>query len=44
MKILLIAENHPEGLLNIQALIQRLVQKYDEVHISLMVSEGLHMA
>lgn len=41
MKILLIAENHPEGLLNIQALIQRLVQKYDEVHISLMAPEGL---
>jgi heptosyltransferase-2 len=42
MKILLIADSHPEGLFNIQCLMQRLVQKHKTCHISLMAPKGLH--
>lgn len=42
MKILLISDAHPEGLFNIQCLMQRLVQKYRECHICLMAPQSLH--
>ena len=42
MNILLISDAHPEGLFNIQCLMQRLVQKYKECHICLMAPQTIH--
>lgn len=41
MKILLIADEHPEGLLNLQVLMQRLVLKHRNCRISLLAPKAL---
>ncbi|WP_028305249.1 lipopolysaccharide heptosyltransferase II [Oceanospirillum maris] len=42
MKMLLIADDQPDALLDLQCVIQRLIRKHRECRISLMAPQGLH--